>query len=121
MKSQCHFIRCRAFVVHTPVLVFSWLRKNTLAPRWLEWSSCGCVYADDHVSGTCFGTKLHLYFCLLRQPLITSTKSTFVALVWQKHKHRFQNDKKKKNLSCMFHLPLSPRTDLNVYQNLQCD
>lgn len=93
------------------------------APAWLEWSSCGCVYADDHISGTCFSTKLHLYSCLLRQPLITniSTKSTFVALVGKSTNidSKMTKKKQKKKLSCVFHLPLSPRTGLNVYQNFR--
>lgn len=70
------------------------------------------------VSGTCFDTKLHLHFCLLRQPLITntSTKSNFVALVG-KNTNTDSNMRKKPFIYCMLHFPLSPNTDLNVYQN----
>lgn len=57
-----------------------------------------CLCRSDCVSGTCFGTKLHLHLCLLRQPLITntSTKSNFVALVGKSTRTDFKMTKEKK-------------------------
>ena len=54
-------------------------RAEVVGVEQLRW----CLCRSQCVSGTCFGTKLHPHFCLLRQPLITntSTKSNFVAWV----------------------------------------